>query len=244
VADRRVQIVVLYATRNDNLPLPAARSHAAAGFVHNVLHRESCPDCLANGRVMPGCETCGGHGYTEQREPRDPYADGLGIVQPYGVADTVKLGHNPDRDAAIARLDDQLAPPVSEQDLIAAANEHPYAWEQARFDMFRRYDYAALERGLERLHSARPGLSPLTLTGLALLDGWMPDPIRAPELVTAAVVNAAAKGRHADPRALAQRDEVVFKLARQGVGHGEIAAQVGLSAAQLRRIVNGKLAAA
>jgi hypothetical protein len=232
VADRRTQILALLATRYDHLPEPIRRDPTSAGFVHRTLAPTVCPTCDG---VDPHCPECRGHGEIETWRTRDPYATDR--VSPYGIEATSKLGHVPTRDAELSRLAEQTAPPVTtEADLVAAANEHPYGWERARQAMYAEFDYAALDLALERLagyviaaHSER---------GLELLDRWLPNPLRAPVVVEVrVVVNAAAKGRQADPRARRQRDDAIGEMIRAGLAYGHIARTVGLTPRQLRRIV-------
>lgn len=232
---RRVQILMLYVTRNDHLPQPLRRTHTTAGFNHDQVARESCPDCLANSRVMAGCETCHGRGYVEVHRARDPYA--VENVQPYGIDGSLPAAAR-DRDAQIDRLAVQLAAPyASPADEIDDANRHPYGWERLRAAMYRDFDYRALDVALERLHGEHPGVAPLSPRGMELLDGWLPTPLRAPRL-TVRPANLAARGRAADPKARAQRDRRVRELLAGGASWDEVAATVGLSAKQLRRIVN------
>lgn len=233
--DRRVQILMLYVTRNDHLPTPLRRWHTTAGFNHDAVARETCPDCFGETPGRIGCETCRGRGYSEVRRQRDPYS--VDRVQPYGI-DGNRHAVARERDAAIDRLDAQLATPyATPADEIADANARPFAWERLRKDMYKRYDYRALDIALERMHTDHPGVAPLTREGLALLDAWLPDPLRAPPLPKPSV-NVAAKGRHADPKARSQRDDQVRDMLASGASWDEVAHVVGLSAKQLRRIAS------
>jgi len=244
--DRRSQIVALYATRHEHLPEPRTLTTAtAAGFVHRTLAPQTCPTCegLDDQRK---CPTCRGRGWIETHRTRDPMSQAEGsvvpavmlAVKPYGVETTGKLGHVAARDAELARLADQTAPPpVSELDAIAHADQHPYAWERARRAMYARYDYRALDVALERLHLERPGVPPMADHGLVLLSLWLPRPLRAP-VIRDEVVNVAARGRGADPKALMQRDRRVISLLAAGASVDQVAHTVGLSARQLRRIAN------
>lgn len=237
MADRHAQILALLQTRFDHLPAPVRHTHTSAGFVDNADAHVTCPDCFGEMPGRVGCETCRSQGFLVEERRRDPYR--VEHVAPYGLD---QAGHERARevDAQLGRLEQQLrAPWKSAADELADANLHPYGWEQARRLMYARFDYRALDVALETLHAAWPGVAASSTRGLGFLDPRMPSPIRAPLAGNAAVVvNVNAKGRAADPRARAQRDELVLALARQGVDYGEIAAKVGLSAAQLRRIVN------
>jgi hypothetical protein len=146
-------------------------------------------------------------------------------VSPYGLASTVKLGHVSARDAELMRLADQTAAALgTELDLVAAANLHPYGWERARRAMYARFDYHALDLALELL--AGRAIAPHSARGLELLDLWLPTPLRAPrhDAKETSVANLQARGRAADPRALAQRDQRVLELLADGTTYAEIAA--------------------
>lgn len=236
--DRRAQILVLLSSRHDHLPTPTRRADASRGFVHNVDAQTVCPTCDGCDSTM--CVGCGGRGYVIVRRRRDPYA--VDRVQPYGL-DVARHERTRDRDAEIGRLESQLrAPWSSSADELADANMHPYGWERARRAMYAMFDYHALDVALERLHDHLPGVAATSHAGLRMLELLMPDPIRAPELVL--VANVQARGRAADPRALRQRDETIRRLTADGLPLGEIAAQVGLSVRQLRRVVNATTIAA
>jgi hypothetical protein len=235
-------IVRLYETRNDHLPEPVRRDHAVRGFIHQTDAHEACPDCLANDRTTYACETCGGRGYLVVVRDRDPYA--VDKVQPYGLNTDARMEAERDRSAELERLAAQTrAPFASSADEIADANAHPYAWEKARATMNARYDYEALRVTLEILHVQHPGTSPMSPYGLAFIDARMPERIRAPR-VSLPMQSLPAKGVSAGDKALRDRDRLVLDLAAKGVDYGTIAKQVGLSARQLRRVINERSAAA
>jgi hypothetical protein len=195
--ERRNAIIRLLETRDDNLPLSTRRDHSSSGFVHNAPARVSCPDCLANDRIMFGCETCKGRGHIEEHRARDPYA--VEKVQPYGI-DATRHERARERDAQIARLDAQTREPwKTDRDELADAQKHPYAWEIARRRMYDRHDYRALDTALELLRNFNPQLSAAVVSvysyglvepsatleaaierGLCFIDRLMPAPIRAP----------------------------------------------------------------
>lgn len=233
--DRRAQILGLLDTRNDHLPDGTLRrSSAAAGFVHRTPAPRVCPTC--DGVDTAHCPECRGRGEIEVMRTRDPYA--IDHLSPAGI--TVKLGHVPARDAELDRLADQTAAPVvTELDLVAQANQHPYGWERARAAMYAQYDYHALDLALERL--AGWCIPPYSDRGLELLDEWLPDPLRAPSPTV--VVNVAARGPKADPKARQQRDEAILDMLHAGFAYGHIARTVGLTPRQLRRIVSAQSAA-
>ena len=171
--ERRTQIIRLLETLNDGLPMPTRREHSTSGFVNEPRSR-SCPDCIANDRVMKTCPTCGGTGVVEPHrleaiaatdalpddgQVRDPYAVS-DTVQAYGVRDTRKLGHAPARDAEIDRLQQQLREPfATPEEELEDANRHPFVWERERAAMWKRYDYAALSGALDALRDRHGALA-------------------------------------------------------------------------------------
>lgn len=235
--ERRNAIVRLLDTRHEHLPEPVRRSEASPGFVHSTPARLSCPDCLANGKAMFGCSTCGGRGYTEEWRSRDPYATDK--VMPYGL-DGSRHEATRARDRQIDSLAQQLRP-ATDIDELADANAHPYAWERARKRMYDLYDFAALDRALEGLHHAFPGRSPRSDGGLRFLDEHLPVPLRVPE-DQATVENINARGRHADPRALSQRDNAIVRAITGGAPTEHVALSFGISVSQINKIVRGAAA--
>jgi hypothetical protein len=196
--DRLGQIIRLIQTRHDGLPEmhhPQIRG-AQRGFVHRTIAAESCPDCLANGRTMTGCETCKGTGRIETFQERDPYAESK--IQPYGITPEHHEARQA-RESELARLGNQTkTPDKSEAELVATTP--PEQWEIQRRRMYRDYDYAALDRALEQLAIAYPNSRhaiALTLEygthdtsatvqghvnlGLTFISEHMPDKIRAPD---------------------------------------------------------------
>jgi AraC-like DNA-binding protein len=237
-ACRAPLIMRLYETRHDNLPEPTRHVPVTAGFVHETFAPTVCPTCDGLDRH---CPTCRGRFEIETRRTRDPYS--VDHVPAAGTA-TAKLGHESARDAELARLAGQTrAPFASTDDELEDANEHPYAWERARATMYARFDYRALDRALELLHVQHPGVPDLSPYGLAFIDSKMPEKIRAPR-VAPAVQSVPAKGVSVGDRALAERDQLAVRLLNEGLSHTEVARRVGLSARQLRRIVNERTEAA
>lgn len=146
--ERRDAIVRLLRTRDDHLPEPVHRTEASRGFVHSDPdNTETCPDCLANDRVMFGCETCRGAGRVAAPRSRDPYAKD--VVVAYGL-DGSRHEATRARDRQIEILGQQLRP-ASTVDEIEDANRHPYGWELARRRKWGMFDYAALDRALDLL---------------------------------------------------------------------------------------------
>lgn len=197
--ERRAAIIRLLETSNDNLPLPVRREHSASGFTHKPSSR-TCPDCLANGRPIIGCETCGGRGVVpisrlgsiaapdalpDDGEARDPYAK-TETVQPFGFSDEEKLDakdrlvmlDNAIREASRA-LDAML--PASEADLLERANREPYAWEMERSRMFRDFDYGPLFVALEQLRQVDG--TAYTLLHSVYVYGWQQQPSTTVEAI-------------------------------------------------------------
>jgi len=238
MADRHAQILVLLETRYDHLPEQVRRAHTTPGFAHGVDAHVTCPDCFGEQPARVGCETCGGRGYQVERRRRDPYQ--VNQVTPYGLAGAAAQ-RELEFTATMGRLEAQLRPPwPTAADELADANLHPEPWEIERARMFARFDYRALELALERLHDGWPGVAATSAQGLELLDGWMPDPIRAP--APAPAEPAPANGHSMNAHALKQRDELIR---RQVVTEDRpvqwVARQHGLSPSQVNRICNTRL---
>jgi len=170
---RRYEIVWLLEHRNDHLPMPTHRLGTSSGFVGGrdakgrPLRTLSCPDCLANDRVMFGCETCGGSGEIPDDSP-DPYA--TNVVLPFGH-DPTRHDVATERDGQIARLEQQTRLPRSEAELLQEANQRGYAWEEARAAMYRLHDFAALDIALDQLRSHDSDAAH-AINGV-YVDGWM-----------------------------------------------------------------------
>lgn len=273
--ERRDAIVRLLRTRDDNLPEPVRRTEASAGFVNKSRPR-TCPDCLANGRVMFGCETCGGSGEVSRRalhrlavpdelpddgDRRDPYAE-AGVV-PFGF-DPSRHDAARDRDRQIAMLERQTAPPMSEADLLAEANEHPYVWELERRRMYRDFDYAALDRALDELrgvdYSAYRALHAVFVyrwlaecdaphahieRGIVFLDDHLPETLRAPapEKPLTSTVRGPMRPE-AGKYAKHLRDGAMRAAADAGATLAELMESFGVSKSTVYSVVNRKDTAA
>lgn len=229
IVSRRAAIIRLLQARHAFLE-PARRvEYATRGFVHDTLAPQVCPTCEG---VDDRCADCHGRGSVEVRRRRDPYA--IDKVQPYGL-DPTRHEHARDRDAEIQRLAQQTAPPKSEADLLAEANQRDYTWLDAR----RRWHLAELERALDgirhtsepvwhALHALRVG-APLFEAGIVALDLLLPDPLKAPTPQQA-------------PARDETRDERIARLVlREGVPTADVAASEHLSVRQVQRIVNQDL---
>ncbi len=248
--EREAAIVQLLRTRDEHLPTPTRRSEVSSGFAHGPALM-TCEDCLANGKVMYGCEPCGGRGFVAEKRDRDPMAKNETAA--YGL-DGSRHDLTNARDRQIDALARQTRP-ASKIDELADANQNPYSWECERERMYRLYDYGALDRGLDQLRLTDDGayralhavfvygwLAEASATaeaacsrGLRFLAELLPDPLRAPG-VPCSVANLSARGRVADPRALAQRDAAIV-AALGDASVREVAARFGLSVSQVNRIV-------
>ena len=177
---RELAIIWLLEHRNDHLPTPIRHVAGTAGFINEPRDR-SCPDCLANGRTMIGCETCGGSGvvtpprlrlvaspdqHDDDGQDRDPYAKNHQVGFDLTRHDAAR-----ERDQQIDRLQHQTRPPRSEAQLLHEANTRGYAWEEARRTMYRRYDFAALDRALDSLRSNHPDSA--HALNAVYIDGWL-----------------------------------------------------------------------
>jgi hypothetical protein len=245
--EREAAIVRLLETQNDNLPIPGRRETlGASGFVHGARTR-SCPDCIANGGPIIGCETCGGSGIVaagnrdrlavvdddiefDLAQPTDPYAKGDGFFHGGSQHDrNVAINHA----IAAAERDLRRFPgfrPQGLEDELAEANANPETWERARRAMYRAYDYAALDRALEQLHSQHPGVSAYSDLGIAFLNEHLPDPLRAPGATDATELRALGKvERSAGSAALEVRNARIRAMAGEGAKPGEIAAACHVS---------------
>jgi hypothetical protein len=146
--------VRLLETRDEHLPEPTRRVDGVSGFVHHAKAAEACPDCLANDRVMFGCETCGGRGVVEVYRARDPYSESKSPAK-YGL-DGSRHDAAHERDRKIEMLGRQLRPALPEEAMLEEANRTGYAWENARARMWKRYDYEALDLALDELRVHDP----------------------------------------------------------------------------------------
>jgi hypothetical protein len=152
---RRQRIIRLLETRDEHLPEPTRRVDGVAGFVHRTKAPESCPDCLANGRISIACETCHGRGEILVWRERDPYSETKTPAR-YGL-DGSRHDAAHERDRQIDALDRQLRPARPEAELLAEANETPYPWERARDRMHRQFDHRILDRMLDALRAHDDG---------------------------------------------------------------------------------------
>ena len=212
--DRIAAIVRLLETRNDGLPMQRRRPDSPSGFAHRVKVRVSCPDCLANDRVLKGCETCHGRGFVEEWRTHDPYA--INTVRPYGFTPDERRESEKARARELAVLKAQTTPPRSEADLLAEANERGEAWEEARKAMYADFDYAALDRAMDSLylHDADAHRALVEVhefgwldpphgahlraaldRGFVFLDGRLPADLRAPAAPESQPVEAVEVGR-------------------------------------------------
>lgn len=243
--ERRSAIVRLWEVLTDGLPVPARAPLSTLGFVHRSVARESCADCLSNGFVSSGCETCGGRGHVEVRRSRDPYDTGQS--QGWFASSAAKHARDRDRDAEIVRLGVQVAAPRPEREIVAAAA--PEGWEVARDRLRAEFHVVEAERALARLavsdidayravHAVHVyGYLPLGGAAAALVeravvfvDPLLPDPLRAPAVREVAAVAVLSRG---------DRDREIRRLDREEVPRQWIANRFGVSVSRVSRIVNG-----
>jgi hypothetical protein len=259
---RRQAIIRLLETRDEHLPEPKRRADGVAGFVHRVKVPESCPDCLANDRVMFGCETCGGRGVVERYRERDPYSEAKSPAK-YGL-DGSRHDVRHERDRQIDMLGRQLRPAMSEAALLEEANKTGYQWENARRAMWKLYDYEAIDLALDELRAHDP--SAYRALHAVYIYGWLTTisgaaeaacergmaflsprlaafefargrKLRAPGPAESPMANMIARGRHDDPKALEQRNEVIRRaIYVDGIPTAEVAALYGLTVSQVNRI--------
>lgn len=180
--DRRAEIVWLLQHRNDHLPLPVRHVEGSSGFV-NERRPRSCPDCLANGRTMVGCETCGGSGVVEPSRiglvsTVDELPDDDATRDPYQINDTVTFATDRTRhddahrrDRQIEILKQQTRPARSELELLDEANRRGYAWEEERRAMYRRFDLALIDQALDWL--GRYDADASHAINATYVDGWL-----------------------------------------------------------------------
>src|SRR6266404_374399 len=179
---RRSQIIRLLETLNEGLPEPTRYEQSTSGFSNEARSR-TCPDCIANGRVMKTCETCHGSGtvsptHLEEIALADALPDDGQLRDPYAVNDrvtafaaTAKLGHVAERDAEIDRAKKLgRERPASELDAVQQANADPYIWERERDARRKRFDYAPLTAALELLRDRDPAAC--ALLHAAYVYGW------------------------------------------------------------------------
>lgn len=217
---RRHQIIRLLETRFDHLPQPSRRDDRRSGFVHDTLAPTVCPTCEG---VDDRCADCRGRGSIEVRRRRDPYA--VEKILRYGFTvdrhETTRA-----RDAEIARLEQQTAPPKSEADLLAETREHrwleqgePYRALERALDAVRRAD-ETIWRALVGLHV----WSPMFAVGIRALDVLLPARLSVPAVASAAPAEA--------------RDDRIVRLVMvEGRSSARVAAAEGLSVSQVNRIV-------
>lgn len=185
------------------IPPPAgSRPAGAPGFASETSRWETCPDCLSNDRVLPGCETCGGRGEVFVGG-RDPYAeppdsvpaDPRRIAAGFGGADRELA-----RDRA--RRTELELERLEEESRIRAGIHAPGDRESRAIDardrLYRRGSVDKVARAIESLRDlsptdyrhvwavvlSEPALSapvtPVTARAFARLAALVPDPIVVP----------------------------------------------------------------
>lgn len=154
----RQAVYALARTQLDWMPSTIRSRPATAGFAHGrdakgrILRWLSCPDCLANGFVSTGCETCHGHGEIPDGG-RDPYE-----VKAAGGA--AFFGEDRERQRDRARwLDAQLLE-LRRQHRIREGDDDPEDWfaraVRLKKALWARGDYELLHQAQQLLAATRP----------------------------------------------------------------------------------------
>lgn len=163
-----------------------------------------------------------------------------------------------DRDREIDRIADQVAPPRSEAELLADADEHPFGWELERLRLREEFDVPALERALEVLRDVdadayravfavhvhcwvpEEGAAALLADrAVAFVDPWLPAELRAPAEQTPVGVSVSVQ--EALKAAHGNRDRAIRRLVVDADAAPQwVAGQFGLSVSQVNRIVAEK----
>lgn len=163
---RRSQIVWLLEHRNDHLPVESrsASPVASAGFAHGTLAPAVCPMC--EGVDSLGCPECGGRGEVELWRERDPYAKNETVGY-----DRTRHDATVARDRQIEIMGQQTRPPRKEAELLKEANDRGYGWEEERAAMYRRYDFAHIDRALDTLRQW--DVDAAHALNAVYVDGWL-----------------------------------------------------------------------
>lgn len=202
--------------------------------------RVTCDRCAGAG-VWKGerCALCDGDG------KRDLHAFNLAIdtaSNPDPLEDAItrrdKSGSYHELDLALAGLSKHVNKPQRFQPLTSRARQVRELLDAVYLPPAER-DYADLDTEEQQLVEL----------ALAYIESRMPDPIRVPGAVVAndkvrRERRTKAKGPWADPRALAQRDTEIRKLARQGRPAPWIAQEYGISPRLVWDIIRGEEGAA
>lgn len=264
--ERRELVTALLRTLLAWTPAPRGAPELAAverGFAH-ANRVVSCPDCLANDRVMFGCETCGGRGYLDDPGP-DPYEQPSKLFGGIGA----DRGREAQR-----RLEGALRRLEQDARIRAGVEAQPDALTlaiQRRDHQYRHGSYAELERALARLRNVSEtgyrlvwqfvvyggvvhlrvsaGVERTIQLAIDLLALWMPEVIRVPdehlpEVVARARRDSLAFGRsrgHGEQRE--ERDARIRHQAALGWSVGKIAHRNALSKRRVYEIIGGETVA-
>lgn len=199
LSDRGAQTYALLRTCLQWIPGPRSGYVSGPAGFSTRQRFESCPDCLANGRVLHTCETCHGRGevpagsvdpYSDP--PRDVPADPRRIAAGFGGA-ARELAR--DRARALELELDRLR----DEQAVRAGKQAPLSRElrliAARDRLYAAGSYAQLARALERLRDqdarayrycraialARPAIAAdVNVDAIERLAALMPSTIRVP----------------------------------------------------------------
>ena len=153
----RQAVYALARTQLDWIPTSFRRPDTAvSGFAHGrdttgrQLRWLTCPDCLANGFVSSGCETCHGQGEVPD-DSRDPY-ERAGLAPFFGDEQQQQRDRARRADGQILELKRQ----ARQRDGL----EDPEDWLtralRVKADLWRRGDYPLLDQAQRLLRAQRP----------------------------------------------------------------------------------------
>lgn len=256
LSERAAAVLVLLRLLDSWIPPPrVARVYAAPGFAPSSTRYVSCPDCLANGRTMFSCETCGGRGEIADPGP-DPYADPPAKVPPdprrraagFGGADRERqheLARHVDRE--LARLADEL----EVREGRAAPTTAELRAHEARERLFAAGSFAAVALALDVLGDLLPADARACRRAAA---GGAVDAVAVERLAALVPVDVVRvpRGALVDERdardalwrgrmpahgiARARRDADIVAAVRAGEAPGRIAARYGLTRRRVQQI--------
>jgi len=271
LTDRARLVYALLRTLLAWTPAPRLRSgldQIPRGFVRTKRF-VSCPDCLANDRTLPGCETCRGRGEIPD-DGADPYETKEfkrfgGIAQERADDQARQLDHE------LRRLEYQLHRPDRREDELVSDTLTNAV--ELRDRMYRQGSYRALEQALHRLRDVHPlayqlamtvayhplgeppidPLRPAAIVVCELLGVWIDGPIRVPDFVTVSteqeVERLAREGKGALWRGRGdwhnlkrgERDALIVAMHSDGKSPTEIGLRFNVTRRRVQQIVADKL---
>lgn len=226
----------------------------------------TCPDCLTNGKTMPGCETCGGRGEIPD-EGKDPYDIGRAAGVFGGTAGDDARHARAQRDRLLRQLEQDESIRLGE---IAA--DDPLTRSIARRDaLYRKGSYRQLEMALGRLRRLDPqaytlamsvayqpfGEAPIDLDQqpeniqqlCELLGVWITGPIHVPEFIpisaSAEIERLCREGKGAlrwgqgewHKLKRAERNQLIVRLREEGKSPTAIALLLNLTRRRVQQIL-------